>query len=72
MMHTVHMRLAMRRFTLLLASALVVVFGVAACGVQQGQENIEKAREVEKQVEEKQKKLEEKLQEGYKKVEEGQ
>jgi len=33
MMHAVHLRLTMRRFTLLLASALVVVFGGAACGV---------------------------------------
>jgi hypothetical protein len=34
MMRVVHMRLTMRRFTLLLASALVVVFGAAACGVR--------------------------------------
>ena len=33
MMHVVHLRLTMRRFTLLLASALVVGFGGAACGV---------------------------------------
>ena len=33
MMHAVHLRLTMRRFTLLLASALVVVFGRAACWV---------------------------------------
>jgi hypothetical protein len=33
MMHAVHLRLTMRRFTFLLASALVVVFGGAACGV---------------------------------------
>ena len=33
MMHAVHLRLTMRRFTLLLASALVVVFGGAPCGV---------------------------------------
>ncbi len=50
----------------------MVIFGAGACGVQQGQENIEKAREVQKQVEKQQKKLEEKLQEGYQKAEEGQ
>jgi hypothetical protein len=33
MMRAVHMRLTMQRFTLLLASALVVVFGAAVCGV---------------------------------------
>jgi hypothetical protein len=33
MMHAMHMRLTMRRFSLLLASALVVGFGAAACGV---------------------------------------
>jgi hypothetical protein len=33
MMHAVHVRLTMRRFTLLLASALVVGFGGTACGV---------------------------------------
>jgi hypothetical protein len=64
MMRAMHMRLTMRKFALL-ASAFLLVFSTAACGVQQGQENIEKAREAEKQVEEKQKKLEKKLQEGY-------
>ena len=33
MMHAVNLRLTMRTFTLLLTSALVVVFGGAACGV---------------------------------------
>ena len=33
MMHAVYWRLTMRRFSLLLASALVVGFGAAACGV---------------------------------------
>jgi hypothetical protein len=33
MMHAVHLRLTMRRFTLLLAIALVLVFGGATCGV---------------------------------------
>jgi hypothetical protein len=33
MMHAVHLRLTMRRFTLLLASALEVGFGGTACGV---------------------------------------
>jgi hypothetical protein len=32
-MRAMHMRLTMRRFSLLLASALVEVFGAAACGV---------------------------------------
>ncbi len=33
MMRAMHMRLTMRRFSLLLVSALVVVFGAAAYGV---------------------------------------
>jgi hypothetical protein len=32
-MRAMHMRLTMRRFSLLLASSLVVGFGAAACGV---------------------------------------
>ncbi len=61
-----------RRFAVLLAAALVLAFGAAACGVQEGQEEVEKARQVEKQMEKKQQDLEEKLLEGQEKVEEGQ
>ena len=60
------------RFAVLLMSALVWAFGAAACGVQEGQEKVDKAREVEKQMEQRQQHLEEKLQEGDQKVEEGQ
>jgi hypothetical protein len=60
------------RFAVLLMSALVWAFGAAACGVQEGQEQIDKAREVDKQMEERQEHLEKKLQEGVQKVEEGQ
>jgi hypothetical protein len=41
-----------------------LTFGAAACGVQEGEEEVEKARQVEKQLEKKQQELEEKLQEG--------
>jgi uncharacterized protein HemX len=60
------------RFAVLLMSALVWAFGAAACGVQEGQEQIDKAREVDKQMKERQEHLEKKLQEGVQKVEEGQ
>lgn len=53
-----------RRFAILLVATLVWTFGAAACGVQEGQEEVEKARQVEKQLEKKQQELEEKLQEG--------
>jgi cell division protein FtsB len=46
-----------RRVAILLLATLVFTFGAAACGVQEGQQDVEKARQVEKQ-------LEEKLQEG--------
>ena len=48
---------------MLLVAALVWTFGVAACGVQEGQKEVEKAQQVEKQMEEKQQELEKKLQE---------
>ena len=51
-----------RRLAILLAAALLWTFGAAACGVQEGQEEIDQAREVEKQ-------MEEKLREGQQKVE---
>jgi hypothetical protein len=52
-----------RRFAVLLVATLVWTFGAAACGVQEGQEDVEKARQVEKQMEKKQQELEKKLQE---------
>ena len=52
-----------RRFATLLVAALVWTFGAAACGVQEGQKEVEKARQVEKQMEKKQQELEKKLQE---------
>jgi hypothetical protein len=61
-----------RRFAILLVATLVWTFGAAACGVQEGQEDIDKARQVEKQMENKQQELEGKLQEGLQKAEEGQ
>jgi hypothetical protein len=61
-----------RRFAILLVATLVWAFGAAACRVQEGQENVEKARQVEKQMEKKQQELEGKLQEGLQKAEEGQ
>jgi hypothetical protein len=60
------------RFAVLLIGALLWAFGGAACGVQEGQEKVDKAREVEKQMEERQQHLEKKLQEGDQKLEEGQ
>lgn len=58
------------RFVILLATAIVLAFGAAACGVQGGQEGLERAREVEKQAHESQQRLEKNLQEGYRRVEE--
>jgi hypothetical protein len=52
-----------RRFAMLLVATLVWTFGAAACGVQEGQEEVEKAQQVEKQMEKKQQELEKKLQE---------
>jgi len=43
--------------------------GGAACGVQEGQENIDRARDAEKQLEERQRDLEDKLQEDVRKEE---
>ena len=50
-----------RRLTILSMAACILVSG---CGVQEGQEKIENAREVKKQVENSQDKLEKKLEEG--------
>jgi hypothetical protein len=56
---------AKRRFAALLLATLVWTFGAAACGVREGQEEVEKARQVGKQIEKKQQEeLEKKLQEG--------
>ncbi len=60
------------RFAVLLMSVLIWAFVGAACGVQEGQEKVEKARQVEKQLDERQQNLEKRLQEGGQKVEEGQ
>lgn len=56
---------SMRRFVILLATAVVLVFGAVACGVQGGQEGLERAREVENQAHESQQRLEKNLQNGY-------
>jgi hypothetical protein len=52
-----------RRVAILLLATLVFTFGATACGVQEGQEDVEKARQAQKQLEKKQQELEEKLQE---------
>ncbi len=65
---------AKRRLAILSVAALVAVFGAAAasgCGVQEGQEKIERAREVQKQAENSQHKLEKKLREEQESLEEG-
>ena len=61
-----------RRFAILSMAACIVVFGAASsgCGVQEGQEKIEQARDVQKQAEDSQRKLEKKLQEGQENLEE--
>jgi hypothetical protein len=53
------------RFAALLLATIVFTFGAAACGVQEGQEDVEKARQAQEQLEKKQQQLEEKLQEGH-------
>ena len=69
MRHTTHRKKAgmvvsiKRGFAILLVATFVSAFGAASgCGVQQGQEQIENARQVEKQVEDSQRGLEKKLQ----------
>lgn len=52
------------RFAIVLATALVVTLSTVACGVQGAQDEVEKARQVEKQVDTRQQELE-KVQEGY-------
>ncbi len=53
-----------RRVVILLLATFVSTSGAAACGVQEGQEDVEKARQAQEQLEKKQRELEEKLQEG--------
>ena len=57
------MRPRTQRFAILLATALLWAFGAAACGVQETRDEVEKARQVEKQMDDRQQELE-KLQEG--------
>ena len=53
------------RVAILLVATLSSALGAASgCGVPEGQEKIEKARQVEKQVEDRQRGMEKKLQEG--------
>ena len=61
-----------RRSAIFLMIALVLASGAAACGVQDAQDKVEKARQVEEQVEKSQQGLEQRLQEAGQKVEEGQ
>jgi hypothetical protein len=46
-------------------TAFVGAFGAAACGVQETQDEVDKARQVEKQMDSRQQELEKKMQEGY-------
>jgi outer membrane lipoprotein-sorting protein len=62
-----------RRFVILTVAVCVLASGaVSGCGVRQGEENIQEARDAKKQVEDVQHKLEKKLQDGQKNLEEGQ
>ena len=59
------------RVAILLVATLSSALGAASgCGVQEGQEQIEKARQVEKQVEDRQRGMEKDLQEGQEQLEE--
>lgn len=57
---------------LLVATLSSALSAASGCGVQEGQEQIEKARQVEKQVEDSQRGMEKKLQEGQEGLEEDQ
>ena len=60
-----------RRLAMLSTAACAVVFGAAlGCGVQEGQDQIEKARQVQKQAEDSQHKLEKQLQDGQENLDE--
>ena len=61
-----------RRFTILSMAACVMLSAVAAvsgCGVREGMENVEDAKQAKKQVEKQRDELEKKLQEGQKNLE---
>ncbi len=60
-----------RRLAILLLATFVSAFGAASgCGVLEGQEQIENARQVEKQAEDSQHWMEKRLQEGQEGLEE--
>ncbi len=64
-----------RRFAILSMAACVALSGVVAvsgCGVREGMEKVEDARQVKKQAEKHTQDLEKKLQEGQENLEEGQ
>ncbi len=64
-----------RRFAILSIAACVTLSGVAAvsgCGVREGMERVEDAKQVKKQAEKQTQDLEKKLQEGQENLEEGQ
>jgi hypothetical protein len=64
-----------RRFATLSMAACVALSGVVAasgCGVREGMEKVEDAKQAKKQVEKQRDELEKKLQEGQKNLEEGQ
>jgi hypothetical protein len=61
-----------KRFAILSMAACVTLSGVAAvsgCGVREGMENVEDAKQAKKQVEKQRDELEKKLQEGQKNLE---
>ncbi len=61
-----------RRFAILSMAACVTLSGVAAvsgCGVREGMEKVEDAKQAKKQVEQQRDELEKKLQEGQKNLE---
>ncbi len=64
-----------RRLAILLMTACVTLSGVLAvsgCGVREGMEKVEDAKQTKKQVEKRGDELEKKLQEGQENLEEGQ
>jgi hypothetical protein len=64
-----------RRFAILSMAACVALSGVVAvsgCGVREGMEKVEDAKQAKKQVEKQRDKLEKELRKGQKNLEEGQ
>jgi hypothetical protein len=64
-----------RRFAILSMAACVTLSGVVAvsgCGVREGMEKVEDAKQAKKQVEKQRNELEKKLQEGQENLEKGQ